>query len=136
MDAQVKIELNPLSARSHVNAGPWTGDKYRKARRPMADATAMETRGRPLRSTYARIRGAWPCSASAAKVRVAPYMDELATERTAIIITAFSTESRPVIPADWIAIMKGEVLDSTSFLLTNWGLLYGTNSPIISIETM
>lgn len=44
---------------------------------------------------------------------MAPYMEEFATERTAIITTAFMTESRPLIPADWMAMMKGEDLAST-----------------------
>ena len=101
----------------------------------MADATAIETRGRPFLSTYARIRGAWPCSAKAARVRVEPYMEELATERTAIMITAFITESSPVIPADLMAIMKGDVLDWTSFLFTNSELLKGTKRPMITMLT-
>ena len=56
-------------------------------------------------------------------MRVAPYMEELATERTAIIITAFMTLSRPVIPASLMAIMKGEVLLWTSLRFTSSGLL-------------
>jgi len=87
----------------------------------MAREHEIATRGRPLRSTYARARGAWPCSARAWRVRVAPYMEELATERTAIITTAFMTESRPWMPADLIAMMKGEALASTLFRPMSWG---------------
>ena len=39
------------------------------------------------------------------------------------MITAFMTESRPVMPADLMAMMKGEVLDSTSLRLTSSALV-------------
>jgi hypothetical protein len=61
-------------------------------------------------------------------------MEELATERTAIMITAFMTESRPWIPASLMAMMKGEVLEATTFRERRSGLLYGTRRPIIIIE--
>lgn len=80
--------------------------------------------------------GAWPCSASAARVRVAPYMEELATERTAIITTAFMTESRPEIPASFMAMMKGEAFESTLLRDMSSGLVYGTVSPMTVMEMM
>jgi hypothetical protein len=113
MEHQVKMELRPLSARSQVKAGPWIGVTYRYASKPIAEVTAMEMIGRPLRSTYAKSLGAWPCSARAWRVRVAPYMEEFATERTAIRTTAFMTESRPEIPALRMATIKGEAFEST-----------------------
>lgn len=110
----MKILLNPLNANIHVKACPATGETYKYAVKPQAIERAIQIRGRPFRSVNARRRGAWPCSARAWRVRVAPYMEELATERTAIITTAFMTESRPWIPADLMAMMKGEALESTS----------------------
>jgi hypothetical protein len=63
-------------------------------------------------------------------------MEELATERTAIITTAFMTESRPWIPADLMAMMKGEALESTLLRPMSWGSVYGTKRPTIPIATM
>ena len=97
-------------------------------------AMPMQTSGLPFLSVKARRRGAWPCSARAWRVRVAPYMEEFATLRTAIITTVFMTESRPWMPADWMAIIKGEALESTLFGEMRAGEVYGTRRPTIAIE--
>jgi hypothetical protein len=69
-------------------------------------------------------------SARAARVREEPYTDALPTERTAIMITTFMTEGRPLIPAFLIAITNGEAFASELLLpLRSWGLLYGTRTP-------
>jgi hypothetical protein len=63
-------------------------------------------------------------------------MEELATESTAIMITTFMTESKPSIPALFMAMMKGEVLEATTLGVISPGLLNGTSKPMIKIETI
>lgn len=63
-------------------------------------------------------------------------MEELATLRTAIIITVFITESRPWILASEIAIIKGDALLSILSRPNNRGSLYGTSKPTMPIATM
>jgi hypothetical protein len=60
-------------------------------------------------------------------------VEELATERTETMTTAFITLSRPVIPAFLIAIMNGEALESTLFWLMRWVSLYGTRRPTMAM---
>lgn len=66
--------------------------------------------GRPDLSTYERNLGAMPRAARAWMVRVEPKVAELATLMTEIVMTAFMTDGRPLIPAFWIETTKGEAL--------------------------
>jgi len=61
---------------------------------------------------YARIRGAWCCSAKAARVREEPYMEELPTERTASMIMALIMDGRTGMEALVMARTKGEAFAS------------------------
>ena len=64
-------------------------------------------------------------------------MDELPTDRTAIMMTTFITLSRPEIPAFLMAMTKGEALASDAAVpLSRRGSVYGTRSPINVKETM
>ena len=74
MESQVKTAERAESASSQLKASSWRwrSAPARKARRPREEAKAMETRGRPWRSMYAKILGAWCCSARAARVRDDP----------------------------------------------------------------
>lgn len=69
-------------------------------------------------------------------MRVAPYMEEFPTERTAMRTTTFMTESRPCMPASAMAMMNGEALASTLEREMRALLVYGTRRPMIVIETM
>lgn len=49
-------------------------------------------------------------AASACMVRVEPKVQEFATLRTDMVMTALKTEGRPLTPAIWMASTKGDAL--------------------------
>ncbi len=134
IEAQVKMHDRPDRARSHVKTWPAILVSDRYAIKPTHAAKAMLTIGRPFLSMYAKILGAWPCTASAASVREEPNSEEFATERTDIMITVFMTESSPMIPASVMAMTKGDAFESTLDRVIKDGWLYGTSKPMMAIE--
>ena len=69
MEDQVKMELSPEVARSQEKASSCADEAEMKAKRPNMEAKTTANSGRPWRSMYAKMRGAWPCSPRAASVR-------------------------------------------------------------------
>ena len=61
-------------------------------------------------SMYMRNFGPMPLAARACMVRVEPKVQEFATLRTDMVMTALKTEGRPLTPAIWIASTKGDAL--------------------------
>ena len=63
-------------------------------------------------------------------------MEELPTERTAIMMTTLKTEGRPSIPALTMEMTNGEAVASTEFDAFKRRLsVYGTSSPTKAKET-
>lgn len=69
-----------------------------------------------------------PLAARACIVRVEPKVQEFATLRTAIKMTALKIDGRTLIPASWIAMTKGDPRDSEPPLVYK-GLFSGTTKP-------
>src|SRR6266536_1339049 len=104
--------------------------------KPIAEAMRMDTRGRPFRSMYARIFGAWPWPARAAKVREEPKMDELPTDNTAMRITTFMIDGKTVMPAFLMEMTNGEAAASALLPDKRRVSSYGTRTPMRRRETM
>lgn len=107
----MKKDDRPESARSQSKTSPPWGERRMKARKPKARAKTMATQGRPCLSTMLNHLGAMPCMARACSVRVEPKVQELATEMTERVMTAFMMEGRTAILAVWKARTKGEYLE-------------------------
>lgn len=106
-----------------------------KARKPKAIWTRTHQNGRPFLSTYWRNLGPIPRTARACIVRVEAKVQELATERTEIVMTALKTEGRPLTPVSWIAKTKGEALVLELEAPSNFSLLEGKIKPTRKRET-
>ena len=91
-------------------------------------------RGRPLLSMYMRNLGPIPLAASACMVRVEPKVQEFATLRTDMVMTALKTEGRPLTPAIWIASTKGEALVSEPDEPRRLGSFEGRIKPTMKSE--
>lgn len=85
---------------------------------------------------YWKNRGAIPRSARAWIVRVEPYVQELATEMTEIVMTALKTDGRPLTPASLMASTNGEALVLAPLDPKRPGLSDGRIRPSKKRETM
>ena len=68
-------------------------------------------------------------------VRVDAKVQELATERTEMVMTALKTEGRPLTPVNLIAKTKGEALVLEVEAPINWSLSEGKIKPTRKSET-
>lgn len=109
---QVNRAVKPERACNQSNmTGPFP-ETFTYASPPKTMTNMVEKSGLPALSTYENIRGAYPCSEMAVKVRDPAYTAEFPIERTEIRMMTLMKLSKPYSPASLAAITNGEALES------------------------